>query len=260
MKKLLLIIATSTALLTSSASFADENQPANVMKANPNEHRFYLKFEGGASKLNTEKLENYSVKVKSNATGILGVGVGYYITDNVRTELTLNFLTNPEFKGSFSNGIDIKVFKLKISGQGKTKGNVKSLLLNSYVDLYATDNVKLFAGAGVGMAQVKEKTTGTIIVEAEVKDEDENEVGKISETFSDSSKNANNFAYQLTAGVSFNLTKSIKLDIAYSWRDYGETKPGEINIKIKDMDVYSEKSGKTPYRGHNLMAGIRFDL
>ncbi|MCC8371186.1 MAG: outer membrane beta-barrel protein [Rickettsia endosymbiont of Pseudomimeciton antennatum] len=237
MKKLFLVAATGMVLLTSAASFAEVGH-------------LYVKVEGGASKLSTEKFEGYNEKIKSNIDGIFGVGIGYYIMDNVRTELTLNFLTNPEFKVSDN----IEMFELKMSEQGKTKGNVKSLLLSGYVDLYDGGTVKLFVGAGIGMAQVKEKTTGTVTIG--VGDE------KVSGTASGSSKNTNNFAYQVTIGTSFNLANAIKLDLAYSWRDYGETKPGKINLKIKDMDmnIYSGKASRTPYRGHNLMAGIRFDI
>ncbi|MDR0329324.1 MAG: adhesin, partial [Rickettsia sp.] len=82
MKKLFLIAATSTALLTSAASFADVGQ-------------FYIKAEGGATKLNNTKMESddkKSLKFKSKTNAILGLGAGYYAMDNVRAELTLDFL------------------------------------------------------------------------------------------------------------------------------------------------------------------------
>ncbi|WP_341757076.1 MULTISPECIES: outer membrane protein [unclassified Candidatus Tisiphia] len=210
MKKLLLIATTSTVILTSTTSFAEVGH-------------FYVKLEGGATKLNIEQFEYYNTKIKSNINGIFGVGVGYYLMDNFRAELTLDSLVNPEFKGSFFE--DIKVFEFKMSGKGKTKGNVKSLLLSGYVNLCDAGIVKLFVGAGIGMAKVKEKSTGTVTIEVE----DE----KVSGTVSESSKNANNFAYQLTAGVSLDLADRIKLDITYSWRDYGDTKPGTYNHQVQ---------------------------
>lgn len=248
MKKLLLVAATSTSFLTSTASFAETG-------------RFYLKAEGGASKLNTINWEyaDVSLKLKSSISGIFGVGVGYYLMDNVRAELTLGILANPEHRGSF-NGVFIfekpkfneylsyiKFKEYKISETTKIKGRVKSLLLSSYVDLYDAGGIaKIFVGAGVGMAKVQEKRVCTATAT--------NEKGK-SETivFSISSKNANNFAYQLTAGVSFNLVNDIKLDFAYSWRDYGQT-------SSKGNDKDDPKLYKSAYRGHNLMAGIRFDI
>ncbi|WP_375333375.1 outer membrane protein [Candidatus Tisiphia endosymbiont of Xenochironomus xenolabis] len=239
MKKLLLVAATSTAFLTSTASFAETG-------------RFYLKAEGGASKLSTINWEyaDVSLKLKSSISGIFGAGVGYYLMDNVRAELTLSILANPEHRGSF-NGVFIfekpKFNEYKISETTKIKSRVKSLLLSGYVDLYDAGGIaKIFVGAGVGMAKVQEKRVCTATAT--------NEKGK-SETivFSISSKNANNFAYQLTAGVSFNLVNGIKLDFAYSWRDYGQT-------SSKGNDKDDPKLYKSAYRGHNLMTGIRFDI
>ncbi|MCC8398396.1 MAG: outer membrane beta-barrel protein [Rickettsia endosymbiont of Labidopullus appendiculatus] len=229
MKKLLLIAATSTALLTSAASFAETGG-------------FYVKAEGGATKLNAMKFKDDNgksgnIKYKSTNSGIFGVGVGYYIMDNVRTELTLNFLTNPEFKGSYT--------KESLKVESKAKESVKSLLLSGYVDLYDAGVVKFFAGAGVGMAQLQQKLTSTETTTTNGKAE--------TKTYDPMScKTANNFAYQLSVGASFNLADNMNLDLTYSWRDYGET-----SDKAKDKNY---KLGKSALRGHNLMAGIRFDI
>lgn len=230
MKKLFLIAATSTALLTSATSFADVGQ-------------FYIKAEGGASRLNntkvkwenaeTKKEDNLKFKAKTNA--ILGLGAGYYAMDNVRAELTLDFLINPGFTSSMPKTSTDAAYKVT------AKGQVMSLLLSGYVDLYDAGCAKFFAGAGVGMAQVKEKLT--------VEYTENNKKG-----VSITRKPANNFAYQLTVGASANVADGVNVDLAYSWRDYGET-----NSKNKDKKE-TDKMSKTAYRGHNLMAGLRFDI
>lgn len=226
MKKLFLIAATSTALLTSAASFADVGQ-------------FYIKAEGGATKLNNTKMESddkKSLKFKSKTNAILGLGAGYYAMDNVRAELTLDFLVNPRFTHSMPETATDAGHKMT------AKGQVMSLLLSGYVDLYDTGFAKFFAGAGIGMAQVKEKVT--------VEYTDNKKVS----TGSATRKPANNFAYQLTVGASANVADGVNVELAYSWRDYGET-----NSKNKDKKE-TEKMSKTAYRGHNLMAGLRFDI
>lgn len=230
MKKLFLIAATSTALLTSATSFADVGQ-------------FYIKAEGGATKLNntkgkwddaeTKKEDSLKFKAKTNA--ILGLGAGYYAMDNVRAELTLDFLVNPEFTDSHTS--------TDVAYKATAKGQVMSLLLNGYVDLYDAGFAKFFAGAGVGMAQIKEKVTVEIT-------KDNKKLGEFSAT----RKPANNFAYQLTVGASANVADGVNVELAYSWRDYGKT-----NSKNKDKKE-TGKISKTAYRGHNLMAGLRFDI
>lgn len=183
MKKLLLIAATSTALLTSVTSFAETGG-------------FYLKAEGGATRLNMLKFKagidkGGDIKFKPIFSGIFGVGAGYYIMDNVRTELTIDFLLpNPEFKSTVTNR---KALDQDVSAEVTNKEVVRSLLLSGYVDLYDAGIVKFFAGAGVGMAQVQQKVTDTFTID-----------GKQQPASTTSFETANNFAYQLTAGASFN--------------------------------------------------------
>ncbi|WP_341753679.1 adhesin [Candidatus Tisiphia endosymbiont of Dioctria rufipes] len=239
MKKLFLIAATSTALLTSATSFADVGQ-------------FYIKAEGGASKLNNTKMKfedvdtkkENSAKFKAKTNAILGLGAGYYAMDNVRAELTLDFLVNPEFTNTTTENF---VSKRQEVSKTTAKGQVVSLLLSGYVDLYDAGFAKFFAGAGVGMAQIKEKLTTDSTTTFE---------GKVVDTDRDSAtrKPANNFAYQLTVGASANVADGVNVELAYSWRDYGET-----NSKNKDKKE-TGKISKSAYRGHNLMAGLRFDI
>ncbi|WP_425360030.1 MULTISPECIES: outer membrane protein [unclassified Candidatus Tisiphia] len=242
MKKLLLIAATSTALLTSATSFAATGG-------------FYLKAEGGVVRLNElsfkddkdDKVKGIG-KSKPVISGLVGVGAGYNAMDNVRIELTLDFLTNPEFKCSrtFKNPNDDK----DTSVESQAKENVRSLLLSGYVDVYEFAGIgKIFAGAGVGMAQVQQKITSTTTYDGKVVKGEKDTL---------SYDMANNFAYQLTAGVSFNLADNMNLDLSYSWRDYGET--GEIKKDKDDKSKDKDKTPKATIRSHNLMAGIRFDL
>lgn len=226
MKKLFLIAATSTALLTSATSFAETGG-------------FYLKAEGGATKLNNTKMESKdkkeSLKLKSKTNAIFGLGAGYYAMDNVRAELTLDFLANPEFTNSKPETATNAAHKMTVKGQ------VMSLLLSVYAD-YDAGFAKLYAGVGGGMAHAKEKLTMEYTNNKKVP------------TASVTRKPANNFAYQLTVGASTNVADGVNVELAYSWRDYGKT-----NSKNKDKKD-TDKISKAAYRGHNLMAGLRFDI
>lgn len=233
MKKMLLVAAASAAILTSTA-FAMDDQ-------------FYLKVEGGAEMLNKAKDKPTNIKMKSNTAGIIGAGVGYYVMDNVRGELTLDFLLNPEFKKS-GQGTWSNVFGTgnNVSGTGtvKHKGKVGSLLLNGYVDFYEVGAFKFHAGAGVGVAQLSEKiqysaSTGAATVQSQ----------------SIKVKKVYNFAYQVGLGASAAVADGVKVELGYSWRDYGKT-------KSKTATNYGKTAtfGKTPYRGHNIIAGVRFDI
>lgn len=289
MKKLLLIAAASTALLTSGLSFADcdmnssVDSSTNSSMSSSMENQWYLKLNAGGVIFDKAKPSNSSVKLKSN-TGFTGnIGAGYYIMDNLRTDFTIGMVTNNHMKKSINvstpgstvttvpsvisaggqliiNGVVIPGGVLT-SGPGGTtttttattvsvkhKPTIVSALLNGYVDFIDVSMFKVFAGAGVGAALVKEK------VNISTKTVANNNV--ISSTnFSGTTKNKTNFAYQLSLGTSFEVAQGVKAELVYSWTDYGKSKTNTKNVAGNKV-----KFGGTRYKGNNLMAGLRFDM
>ncbi len=287
MKKLLLIAAASTALLTSGLSFADCDMNSSVGSSTNSsmsssmENQYYLKLNAGGVIFDKAKPSNSSVKLKSN-TGFTGnIGAGYYIMDNLRTDFTIGMVTNNHMKKSTNvstssstvttvpsvisaggqliiNGVVIPEGVLT-SGPGGTtttattvsvkhKPTIVSALLNGYVDFIDVSMFKVFAGAGVGAALVKEK------VNISTKTVANNNV--ISSTnFSGTTKNKTNFAYQLSLGTSFEVAQGVKAELVYSWTDYGKSKTNTKNVAGNKV-----KFGGTRYKGNNLMAGLRFDM
>lgn len=289
MKKLLLIAAASTALLTSGLSFADcdmnssVDSSTNSSMSSSMENQWYLKLNAGGVIFDKAKPSNSSVKLKSH-TGFTGnIGAGYYIMDNLRTDFTIGMVTNNHMKKSINvstpsstvttvpsvisaggqliiNGVVIPGGVLT-SGPGGTtttttattvsvkhKPTIVSALLNGYVDFIDVSMFKVFAGAGVGAALVKEK------VNISTKTVANNNV--ISSTnFSGTTKNKTNFAYQLSLGTSFEVAQGVKAELVYSWTDYGKSKTNTKNVAGNKV-----KFGGTRYKGNNLMAGLRFDM
>ena len=125
MKKVLLTAAAVSVLATSSA-YAMEDM-------------FYVKANVGWSKLN--KVTAPGAKLKSKNDVHFGVGAGYHVMDNARVDLTFDHFVNPVHK----------------KGTEKLKGDINTLLLNGYFDVFNVDAMKVFVGAGVGLGQVKAK-------------------------------------------------------------------------------------------------------
>ena len=75
----------------------------------------------------------------------LGLGVGYYVMDNVRADLTWDHYFDPKHKGT----IDGEKVKLK--------SKADTLMVNGFVDLFDVSVAKVFAGAGVGMSMISGK-------------------------------------------------------------------------------------------------------
>ena len=213
MKKILLTSA-AVAVLASSSAYAMQDT-------------FYVKAQAGWSKMSELKIEG--TKFKSNNDMSFGVGAGYHVMDNVRVDLTFDHFVNPTYKSKDSKILDFKV-----------KGDVNTLLMNGFVDLFDADVAKVFAGAGVGVSQVKAKMTATL---------DGKELQG-----SDKAKQKYNLAFAAYLGTSYEFTPGVTGELTYSYRDMGKTK------KFKDSDGNTAGAGTLHYKGHNIGAGVRFDI
>ncbi|XVN42752.1 MAG: hypothetical protein RCG15_00040 [Candidatus Rickettsia vulgarisii] len=86
-----------------------------------------------------------------STSGIFGVGVGYYVMDNLRTDLTIDFLTEAKFKKTFTDSATGNLHRLRHKGD-----NIMSVMVNGYYDLWEISIFRTFVGAGIGWGQVKE--------------------------------------------------------------------------------------------------------
>jgi opacity protein-like surface antigen len=195
MKKILLTTAAVAVLATSSAYAMEDT--------------FYVKAQAGWSKMTKQK----SMKSKNDVS--FGVGAGYHVMDNARVDLTFDHFVNPTHKGKDVDG-----------DNAKFKGEINTLLLNGFVDLFDADIAKVFVGAGVGVSQVKAKWSRDFpTIKA---------------------KQKYNLAFAGYVGTSYEFTPGVTGELTYSYRDMGKTKKVNGNA--------------THYKGHNVGAGVRFDI
>ena len=173
MKKILLAAAT-VATLASSCAYAAEDT-------------FYVKGQVGWDKLNKVK----GLKSKNNV--FLGLGVGYYVMDNVRADLTWDHYFDPKHKGTTAGIPNVKL-----------KSKADTLMVNGFVDLFDVSVAKVFAGAGVGMSMISGKIS------------DEDDSYKI--------KKKNNFAYAVHLGAATEFAPGVNGELTYSFRDMGKFK------------------------------------
>lgn len=200
---------------------------------------FFIRASVGSGVLN--KVKHGDLSLKPQAYGTVAVGLGYYLLDNLRTDITFEHHFKPLFKKTCNRYEDEERtykylnFKQKID-------NLSTLMLNTDFDIIQLYRTKFFIGAGVGMAQHKTK----YIIKGIADDDD-------IINLTASTKFSRNFAYSARAGVSYIFTHGVNAELIYSWKDYGKTKPK------KDEDG-EDTSRKIHYRGHNLSVGLRLDI
>lgn len=218
MKKTILT-ATTVAALISSTAFANSQNP------------YYLKGNIGAGYLRGLTDKETSFKLKSQIDLFFGIGVGYYLMENLRMDFTLDHYVEPELKksGSVPGATSIVV--------ARHTANLDSLMINGSVNLINASIFKIFTGVGVGVSRIKEKVikNGSGIVDTSI-----------------SSGVKNNISYALHLGASTELNPGVNADLTYSWRDFGKTKSAR--------NAAGEEVSKTHYRGHHLAIGFRFDM
>lgn len=234
MKKLLLIAAASATVLSSTISFAD-----NIG------NEWYLRMDVGATVFNKEKEKITGLRLKPSTPFSGNLGIGYYVTENFRTDLTLGAIVGRKLKKS---GAFTSAKFSRTNGLVSHKPTITRLLINGYVDLSNFDVFDIFVGGGVGAALVKEKVgyKGTVI-------DNGNQVAL--DSLSSVTKNRTNISYRLTLGASAKITDGVKAEVAYSWIDDGKARGKVVPFLGTNVQV-----GGMRYQSHNLTAGLRFDM
>ena len=207
MKKILLTTAAVLTLATSSAYAAED--------------MFYVKGQVGWDKL--DKIKG----MKSNNDAFFGLGVGYYVMDNFRADLTFDHYVNPNHKGKYDG----------VAGT-KLKSQADTLMVNGFVDLFDVSVAKVFAGAGVGMSMVSGKLSWPEYTDS---------TGK-QPAGSWKYKKKNNFAYALHLGASTEFAPGVNGELTYSYRDMGKFKTPKDATSLGSL------------KGHHVAAGVRFDI
>jgi opacity protein-like surface antigen len=218
---------------------------------------FYLKTNVGANKMNEaeEKVANKVVTSKSTVSPSFSVGMGGYINDFIRTDITFDY-SKVSFKNATTNFTtngqeDDNYYTMVGDAFIDRKASVYSMMLNSYIDLPMNDNSKIFIGGGIGLARIKEKIIAKILEGTVYVNNVRHQQIPIM-TDSSSTKEDLNFAYSLMLGTSIKVAPNVNIEIAYSWKDFGVTKPRKWQ--------HGDRPDKNRYNGHSVMTGIRFDL
>jgi opacity protein-like surface antigen len=172
----------------------------------------YLKGFGGVamgstSGLNSvEPLPSITSGIKTTDTsGLFGIAIGYTLPDSpLSLELQAIRLNSQSFTmDNFYHGGKQEVDKLNV------RSNV--YLLNALYALPSSHNFTPFIGAGIGMAQ--NKVSGNYY---NGYNDSANQYGYWTD------KSNNNFAYDLTVGVSYQFTEHFSTSLAYQYLSLGK--------------------------------------
>jgi len=211
------------------------------------ESKLYLKMITIVSKVSDIKAVdeelNFNLNHESSLSPAIGVGVGYYINNNIRVDLMfehLKFNFNNQSAG-FNCSDDDTVTTGTKSVKRTTSG--KSLMLNGFIDLVDRNSFKFFVGTGVGAVRIKEKINHALSGSSTTTDQTYT-FPLITEHAT--SKVITKFAHSLMLGTSIQVKPQLNIELIYSWKNFG---------KVKHDNLMNNQ-----YKGHHFSVATRFDL
>mgnify|MGYP001377256847 CR=1 FL=1 len=152
-----------------------------------------------------------------------GLGVGYHFTDNLRGDITVNYLGGDSY--GFNDGTDFV----------DLSHTVWSGLVSGYYDIATIAGFTPYVGAGVGLAYSKHEI----------------DVAAPSVPLAASwSESQYEFAYALMAGASYRITDNASVDVGYQFLHT----PG---MEYLDTDLLTVRKG---VQHHQIKVGLRYDL
>jgi opacity protein-like surface antigen len=181
--------------------------------------------------------------------GFAGVGVGYQFNSWFRFDVTGEFRTSSSF--GFSDtytdaaGTGVNVYRGKLSSM--------VFLANAYVDLGNWHGLTPFLGAGAGWAYHKVTDMvdmGTRTVAAGT-----------STTFGYfDDKTKGSFAWALMAGVSYDVTPNVKVELGYRYLNLGKAASGNLAYCSGGCPVPAVSGRFGTIDSHDIKLGVRWLL
>ncbi|VAV91463.1 hypothetical protein MNBD_ALPHA08-906 [hydrothermal vent metagenome] len=147
---------------------------------------------------------------KVAAQGFIEAGVGCQVSDNMRIEITGGYRFKSSLTEAF-NGLDADL-------------STYTGFVNAYWDITNYNGFTPYLGGGIGIAY--------------------NRLTSVSLPVGSSDASRADLAYNLTAGISYDLTRNFKVDLAYRYVDLGFARSsGATPITVDDLSAHEIKLG-----------------
>ena len=257
MRSVKYLLAAGAALLTSSMVMAADlpiAPPPAYMPPPPQDFGgWYLRGDIGMSNQRVKSLHNalynspgVSVQHQGlgfDSAGIFGLGVGYTFNNWFRGDVT------GEWRGKSNlHGTDIVSWNGAPFGTNIYSGSKSEwlVLANAYVDLGTWWNITPFVGAGVGMSR------NTISGFTDFGPQ------QASVAFGDTASKWN-FAWAVHAGLAYQVTPSMTIELAYRYVNLGNAASGDLYTYTGTNNVYNPMEFRD-ITSHDVKLGVRWSL
>ena len=174
-----------------------------------------------------------------------GVGFGYHFSDWLRADATIERL-KLDFGGTRSD--------YPLAGwrtEDTASAVAYALMINGYVDLGTYAGFTPYAGAGVGYTHVKWDGLRSAVYDA-------------TDTFAGNDSNGGvgswRFSYALMAGVAYDITDNMKLDLGYKFRRINGGNMFGWNAAHTGAGATGTQGRDGALTQHEVRVGVRYNL
>lgn len=235
---------------------------------------WYLRGDIGHSNVNAVKMQvtragvpDDYLSAKLDKRPTFGIGVGTYINNWLRADVTLSYRNNAGLNGVYSSpaaGRDPTV------GREETSAKLTNLaaLFNVYADLGTWSGITPYVGGGIGVARNKfsgysgtyyigpaHPAYGTVCPGGPW-------VAPAVETCASPSQfgsgTRTQLAWALMAGAAIDLTPQLKFDLGYRYIHYGKAQSGADAVALASVPSTTITLGTKDLNAHEFRFGVRY--
>ena len=167
------------------------------------------------------------------------IGFGYHFNDYLRGDINFGLLPGNEARAEEDNSpTDIATARIENSA--------RTVIVNGYVDLGTYVGITPYIGAGVGLMQSKREGRFDYV--------DLNDA--TNDVSTSDNKTQYSFAYTLNAGLAYQITKNLVIDLGYQYMSAPDAEYARLD-DISSGPSYSIHKGVD---NHQIKVGLRYDL
>lgn len=179
-----------------------------------------------------------------------GIGIGYRLNDFLRVDATARYGKSDLGAEASFGEIDCQGFRCSITDAGETTSY--DLMANAYLDLGTFAGLTPYVGAGAGAYRLEFEGAG---FDCEPRTGYFNCPGPVA-----SGTDSWRFAYALSAGIAYDLTRSLKLDIGYRYLNVDGGEAYTVNSTSAAGDLRNFTFEDDGFDRHTIQAGLRYSL
>jgi opacity protein-like surface antigen len=208
---------------------------------------WYLRGDIGITNQKVKRLENallpdttHHVNAEFSSAGLFGLGAGYQFNNWLRFDVTGEYRGNSDF-----TGLDIvRIGGATFTDEYRAKKSEWLVLANAYLDLGTWWCITPFVGAGIGAARVSFSDFVDVNTPR----------GGVAFAPDESKWN---LAWALHAGLAFQATNNLAIELAYRYTHLGDGHVGDA-VDFRGNNIFNNPTTFKDITSHDLKLGLRW--